>query len=172
MQRGLIQIYTGEGKGKTTAALGMALRATGAGLKIYIGQFIKRGEFSEIKALRRLSPKVVVRQYGGGRFIKGKPAASDIQRARAGLHDLAKALAGGKYDVVIADEINCAVKAGLIAVRELSALLDKKPASVELVLTGRNAPASIMRRADLVTEMRKIKHPFDKGTAGRKGIEY
>jgi cob(I)alamin adenosyltransferase len=172
MQRGLIQIYTGDGKGKTTAALGLALRAVGAGLKIYIGQFIKKGAFSEIKALRRFYPQITVRQCGNGRFVKGNPCAMDIECARKGLADLVRALTAGKFDLVIADEIFCALKAGLISIKELSALLDKKPASVELVLTGRNAPREIIKRADLVTEMRKRKHPFDKGTGGRKGIEF
>lgn len=172
MQRGLIQIYTGDGKGKTTAALGLALRASGAGLKCYIGQFIKKGEFSEIKALRRFCPAIAVRQYGGGRFIKGWPSPADIKCARKGIRELGMAMKGGKYDLVVADEILCALKAGLITTKELTALLDKKPGSVELVLTGRHAPISIISRADLVTEMRKIKHPFDKGINARRGIEF
>jgi len=171
MQHGLIQIYTGDGKGKTTAALGLALRAAGAGLKVYLGQFIKKGEFSEIKALRRLKPKIIVCQYGGGRFVKGKPSAADIRCAKKGLATLRKAMLSGKYDLVIADEINCAVNAGLIAAKEVLLLIATKPAGVELVLTGRNAPRQIMKRADLITEMRKIRHPFDRGQPGRMGIE-
>lgn len=172
MQRGLIQIYTGDGKGKTTAALGLALRARGAGLKVYLGQFIKKGEFSEIKALRHFCPDITIRQCGRGRFVKGKPRPADSKCARKGLIDLKRAMLSKKYDLVIADEINCAVKAGLISVKEILRLIDKKPSSVELVLTGRNAPRQVMKRADLITEMRKIKHPFDRGEAGRRGIEY
>jgi len=172
MQRGLIQIYTGDGKGKTTAALGLTLRALGAGLKVYLGQFIKKGEFSEIKALRRFQPKLIVRQYGGGRFVKGKPSPSDIHCAQKGLAALCKAMLSGKYDLVIADEINCAVKAGLITTQEVLGLIDKKPSAVELVLTGRDAHRQIMKRADLLTEMRKIRHPFDRGEGGRRGIEF
>jgi len=172
MQRGLVQIYTGNGKGKTTAALGLALRALGAGLKIYLGQFIKKGQFSEIKALRRFHPNIIIRQYGSGCFVKGKPTPADIRCARKGLNDLSRAMISGKYDLVIADEIICAVNAGLIFAKEALHLIDRKPASVELVLTGRNAPNQIIKRSDLVTEMRKIKHPFDKGISGRKGIEF
>jgi len=172
MQRGLVQLYTGDGKGKTTAALGLALRALGAGLKVYLGQFIKKGPFSEIKALRRFRPNIIIRQYGSGCFVKGKPAPADIRRARKGLNDLSRAMIGGIYDVVIADEIICAVNAGLVTVKEVLRLVDQKPPDVELVLTGRNAPNRIIKRADLVTEMRKIRHPFDKGFSARKGIEF
>jgi len=172
MQRGLIQIYTGDGKGKTTAALGLALRASGAGLKIFIGQFIKCGDYSEIKALRRLKPNVTVRQYGSGRFIRGKPSPEEIKDAKQGLIDLVRIMAGGKYDVVIADEIFCALGCGAVSPSDIKCLIDKKPANIELVLTGRNAPSSIMKRADLVTEMRKIKHPYDCGIKARKGIEF
>lgn len=172
MQRGLIQIYTGDGKGKTTAALGLALRALGAGMKIYLGQFIKKGAFSEIKALGRFRSKVVIRQYGGGRFVRGKPSPADIRHARKGLIDLKRALLSKKYDLVIADEINCALHNGLLRINEVKRLLAKKPAAVELILTGRNAPRPIMKMADLVTEMRKIKHPFDRGKIARRGIEY
>ncbi|MDO9543263.1 MAG: cob(I)yrinic acid a,c-diamide adenosyltransferase [Kiritimatiellia bacterium] len=172
MQRGLVQIYTGAGKGKTTAALGLALRALGAGLKVYLGQFIKKGEFSEIKALRRFKPKIVIRQYGCGRFVRGKPSPADIRNARKGLADLKRAMLGKKYDLVIADEINCAVNAGLISEEKILHLIKKKPPDVELVLTGRNAPSQIMKRADLITEMKKIRHPFDKGEDGRRGIEF
>lgn len=172
MQRGLIQIYTGDGKGKTTAALGLALRALGAGLKVYLGQFIKKGHYSEIKALRRFYPNIVVCQYGSGRFVKGRPSPADIQCAKKGLAALSKAMLGRKYDLIIADEINCAVNAGLISAKEILLLIDKKPSAVELVLTGRNAPGQIMKRADLITEMKKIRHPFDRGGPGRKGIEF
>lgn len=172
MQRGLVQIYTGDGKGKTTAALGLAMRALGAGLKVYLGQFIKKGQTGEIKALRRFHPDIIVCQYGRGCFIKDKPTPADIRCAGKGLAALHKAMLSGKYDLIIADEINCTVKAGLITEEEILRLIEKKPAGVELILTGRNAPRQIMKRADLITEMRKIRHPFDMGKGGRRGIEY
>lgn len=172
MRRGFVQIYTGNGKGKTTAALGLAMRARGAGLKIYLGQFIKKGAYSEIKAVRRFHPDIIIRQYGSGRFIRDKPGPADIRCAQKGLNDLSRAMISGKYDLVIADEIICAVNAGLISAEDVLYLIDKKPAVVELVLTGRNAPRQIMKRANLITEMRKIRHPFDKGIGGRRGIEF
>jgi cob(I)alamin adenosyltransferase len=172
MQRGLVQIYTGNGKGKTTAALGLALRAVGGGLKVYLGQFIKKGSTCEIKALRRFYPDIIVRQYGRGCFIKGKPSPADILSAQMGLKDMNRAMCCGKYDLVIADEIICALNAGLVSTKDILQLIGKKPVPVELVLTGRDAPASIIKRADLVTEMRKVRHPFDRGFSARKGIEY
>ena len=172
MQHGLVQLYTGNGKGKTTAALGLAIRAVGAGLKIYLGQFIKKGSTGEIKALRRFHPDIIVRQYGQGCFIRHKPAPTDILSARKGLNDLIRAMTCGKYDLVIADEIICAMNAELITPEEILQLIDKRPQSVELVLTGRNAPKKIIKKTDLVTEMRKVRHPFDRGIAARKGIEY
>lgn len=172
MRHGLVQVYTGNGKGKTTAALGLALRALGAGLKVYLGQFIKKGDYSEIKALRRFKPNIVIRQYGSGRFINGKPSPAEVENAKKGLADLIKAMLSGKYDVIIADEIFCAANRGLIKARELKRLLEKKTVGVELVLTGRNAPRRVIKQADLVTEMRKIKHPFDCGECARKGIEF
>jgi len=172
MQHGLVQLYTGNGKGKTTAALGLAMRAVGAGLKVYLGQFIKKGSFSEIKALRRFHPDIIVRQYGRGCFVRGKPAAADIRAARQGLKDLQEALTSRKYDLVIGDEIICALNAELISMEDIMKLIVKKPSSVELVLTGRNAPKKIINKTDLVTEMRKVRHPFDKGLSARKGIEY
>lgn len=172
MQRGLVQIYTGDGKGKTTAALGLALRALGAGLRVYLGQFIKKGSTSEIKALRRFHSRITVRQYGRGCFVRGKPVAADIRAARQGLKELQEALAGRKYDLVICDEIICALNAGLIGMEDVMQLLAAKPTAVELVLTGRDAPGKIIKRADLVTEMRKVRHPFDGGIPARKGIEY
>ena len=172
MRRGLVQIYTGDGKGKTTAALGLALRALGAGLSVYLGQFIKKGHFSEIKALRHSHPHIIIRQYGRGCFVRDKPSPADIRCAKKGLADLKRALRGKKYDLVIADEINCAVNAGLFSAKDVLALIDKKPPEVELVLTGRNARRQIMKKADLVTEMRKIKHPFDRGEPACQGIEF
>jgi cob(I)alamin adenosyltransferase len=169
--KGYIQVYTGDGKGKTTAALGLALRAAGAGLRVYIGQFIKNGDYSEIKLLRSRLPEIVLEQFGTGRFVRGVPAPKEIRLARRGLQRLREALCGGRYDVVIADEANAAVKAGLFAEDDLVALMEAKPKAVELVLTGRGAGRKVRARADLITEMRCTRHYFEAGVQGRPGIE-
>ncbi len=169
--KGYIQVYTGDGKCKTTAALGLALRSVGAGLRVYLGQFIKGGEYSEIKILRSRFPEVTIEQYGSGGFVHHQPTPGQIQAARQGLQQLAAALRSGNYDVVIADEANTAVGAGLFTEKDLLALMDEKPDSVELILTGRGAGAAVQNRADLVTEMKCIKHYYDAGVSGRPGIE-
>jgi cob(I)alamin adenosyltransferase len=172
MFKGYVQVYTGDGKGKTTAALGLALRAAGAGLKVYIAQFIKMGDYSEIKFLRnRLSDIITVEQFGLGRFTKGNPSGEDLRIARKGLEMIRKVLSSGKYDVVIMEEANIAVKYGMFSADDLIAVIDAKPENVELVITGRHAHPRIIERADLVTEMKKIKHYFEKGVAARIGIE-
>lgn len=168
---GYVQVYTGDGKGKTTAALGLILRARGAGLRVYLGQFIKKGNFSEIKTLRDRFPEVTVEQYGLGHFIRGKPSEKDKAAAAAGLTKLRRAVTSGDYDVVVADEANPAVSVGLFPVDELLALIEAKPAEVELVITGRGADPAVIDRADLVTEMRSLKHYMDKGVVARKGVE-
>jgi len=169
--KGYLQIYTGDGKGKTTAALGLVLRAAGAGLRVYFGQFIKQGDFSEILALRERFSEVTVAQFGLGRFIPGKPSPEDIRAAQEGLAALRSAMLGGDYDLVVADEAGPAVKAGLIAEQDLLDLIDARPDSVELVLTGRNVPPAVLDKADLVTEMKAVRHYLDAGVKARKGIE-
>jgi cob(I)alamin adenosyltransferase len=171
LKKGLVQIYTGNGKGKTTAALGLALRAAGAGYKVYIGQFIKSDAYSEIKMLRKIK-KIKVEQYGRGCFIKKKPKKIDIDYAQKGLSKARKNIASGKYDVVILDEANVAVSLSLIKIRDVFNLIKHKPISVELVLTGRYSPPALLKYADLVTEMKELKHPYKKGTKARLGIEY
>ncbi len=171
MNKGYIQVYTGEGKCKTTAALGLAVRAVGAGLRVYLGQFIKKGDYSEIRILKERFPEVTVEQYGAGRFVRGKPSAEDRAVAAQGLAALRSALHSGRYDVVIADEINGAVGAGLFPEDEVLSLMADKPEAVELVLTGRGAGGKVCGRADLVTEMRCLKHYFNAGVQGRPGIE-
>ena len=172
MKQGYVQVYTGDGKGKTTAALGLALRAVGAGLKVYIGQFIKKGCFSEIRTLKRRFPDITLRQYGRGCFIRGKPGPEDIRCARRGLADLRRAVTGSRYDVVIADEANCAVTCGVLTIDDLLKLIDAKPTGVELVFTGGNAHPRLIRRADLVTRMQAVKHYFQRQVPARKGIEW
>lgn len=169
--QGYVQVYTGDGKGKTTAALGLALRAAGAGLKVFIGQFIKSAPYSEIKALERFSDQIAVKQFGRGCFIRGNPCQADIDMARQALDAIGTALRSGEYDVVIADEANVAFGCKLVSESDLTALIDSRPPHVELVLTGRNAPPAVIERADLVTEMIPVKHYYEKGIMARKGIE-
>jgi len=169
--KGYTQVYTGNGKGKTTAALGLAIRAAGAGLKVFIAQFIKMGEYSEIKALKRFKDLITVEQFGSGRFIKGKPSASDIEAARKGVEKIKAAFTSGQHNVVIMEEANVAVGLGLLSVEDILKIMDEKPEDVELVITGRGADSRIIEKADLVTEMKEIKHYFQKGVKARIGIE-
>lgn len=171
MRKGYIQVYTGNSKGKTTAALGLALRAAGAGLKVFIGQFIKKRRCSEHKALERFKDLITVKQYGTGFLKGGKPTRSEITAAKKGFEEIKKTISPKKYDMVILDEINIAVHNNLISVEELLDLLDKKPPEIELILTGRYADDKVIDRADLVTEMKEIKHYFRKGIKARVGIE-
>lgn len=169
--KGYVQIYTGDGKGKTTAALGLALRAAGAGFKIFIGQFIKAGEYSEVKALNRFSDLITVEQYGKGRFIKGKPSVDDVKMAGNGLKRLKHIVSSGDYQVVIVDEGNVAVSCELISHTDLLDLIDARHPDTELIITGRGATSEVMAKADLVTEMRPIKHYYEAGVTARVGIE-
>ncbi len=166
-----IHVYTGDGKGKTTAALGLTLRAVGAGWRVLFGQFLKHGEYNEIRALKKLGDQVTIRQYGSGRFTKGRPSEKEIEMARAGLSEIMQVMEEGRYDLIVLDEINVAVHFGLIPLEDVISLLEKRPKDVELVLTGRWAPKEITERADLVTEARMIKHYFNKGVRAREGIE-
>lgn len=169
--KGYTQVYTGNGKGKTTAALGLAIRAAGAGLKVFIAQFIKMGEYSEIKALKRFKDLITVEQFGSGRFIKGKPSASDIEAARKGVEKIKAAFASGQHNVVIMEEANVAAGLGVLSVEDILEIMVEKPKDVELVITGRGADSRIIEKADLVTEMKEVKHYFQKGVKARIGIE-
>lgn len=170
-KRGYIQVYTGDGKGKTTAALGLALRAAGAGLKVYIAQFIKSGDYSEIRALKALAVHITVEQFGLGRFIKGRPSKEDIDAAQRGLRAIRTAMASNDFQVVIMEEGNVAAACGLFPVEEILSVMAEKPDAVELVITGRGADPRVVERADLVTEMRAVKHYYQTGVAARVGIE-
>jgi len=171
MRRGYIQVYTGNGKGKTTAALGLALRAAGAGLKVFIAQFIKKRKCSEHKAMERFKDLITIKQYGTG-FLRSKiPTPSEKASAKKGLEDVKKALLSGQYDMVMLDEVNIATHYGLLSVDELLDVLEKKPSGVELILTGRYADKRIIEKADLVTKMKEIKHYYRKGVKARRGIE-
>jgi cob(I)alamin adenosyltransferase len=171
MQQGYTQVYTGDGKGKTTAALGLALRAAGAGLKVFMVQFIKNGDFSELKALRHLAGQIKVEQFGRGRFNRRQPDAEDMAAARLGFTRIQAVLAAGEHAVVILDEANVAVGCGLLSVADLLELMACKPAHVELVITGRGADPRVLAKADLVTEMKAVKHYYQNGVAARVGIE-
>jgi len=169
---GQVQVYTGNGKGKTTAALGLALRATGHGLKVHMIQFMKGGgPYGEHTSAEQLSPWLTISSTGRAGWVKkGAPALEDISEAQRALA-LARQALRGDYDLVILDEANGAVDFGLVSVEELLALIAVKPPGVELVLTGRNAHEKILAAADLVSEMREVKHYFNKGVDFRIGIE-
>lgn len=169
--KGYTQIYTGCGKGKTTAALGLIVRATGAGLRVYFGQFLKGGRSSEIHTLKERFKDVTVEAFGSGRLMRGRPSPGEIEAARRGLTRLRQVLAGCCYDVVIADEINVAVSLRMIDVDDVLQLIENKPANVELVLTGRSAGRRLCHAADLVTEVKCIKHYYKSGVRARNGIE-
>ncbi|MHB1254011.1 MAG: cob(I)yrinic acid a,c-diamide adenosyltransferase [Candidatus Humimicrobiaceae bacterium] len=171
LDRGYIQVYTGDGKGKTTAALGLTLRAAGYGLKVFIAQFIKCMKYNEIKALERFQDNVTVKQYGNGRFIRKEPSEIDIEMATNGLRGIRQILTSGSCDVVILDEINVAIYFNLLKVEDVVELINIKPEKVELVLTGRKVAPEILGMADLVTEMKEIKHYYDRGVIAREGIE-
>lgn len=168
---GYVQVYTGDGKGKTTAALGLALRAAGAGLDVFIAQFVKSEKYSEIIALERFSDLITCRQYGSGCWLHGQPDDEDVRLAGSGLEEVRRILTAGRHDVVILDEANIATHFGLLAVDDLIALIDLKPSGVELIFTGRKADSRLIDRADLVSEMREIKHYYQQGVLARKGID-
>lgn len=169
--KGYVQVYTGDGKGKTTAAIGLAVRAVGAGLQVFIGQFVKGMEYSELKALERFAPQLLVRQYGRKSFVHNKPTDEDFRLAREGYEDIRRAINSKHYDLVILDEANIAVYFSLLTVDDLLVLIDEKPDKVELVFTGRKADPKLLERADLVTEMKEVKHYYQKGIVARDGIE-
>lgn len=173
LEKGLIEVYTGNGKGKTSAALGLALRAIGRGLKVCMIQFIKGGfDYGELHVIGAL-PNFTLKAFGRGRFIMSKPPEKeDVKLAEEALKHAEETLKHGEYDVVILDEINVALHLKLIKLRDTLKMLKKKPETVEVVLTGRSAPKQIIEIADLVTEFKEIKHPFNKGFKARKGIEY
>ena len=171
LDKGLVQLYYGNGKGKTTAAMGLALRAAGCGLQVYIAQFIKGLKYSELVSLAKLKDNITVRQYGRGCFIKREATQKDIDAAQKGLAEVKNIITSGKYDVVILDEITIAEYFKLISVEDVLALIASKPQNLELILTGRKADNRIIEAADLVTEMVEIKHYYNEGIEAREGIE-
>jgi len=157
-EQGYVQVYTGDGKGKTTAALGLALRAAGAGAKVFIAQFAKGRPTSEMAALQRFADLITVKQYGREHFIMAEPEPEDIEAAQQGLEETQEAIASGE-------------ELGLFSAEALLAAVNAKPKHVEIVITGRNAHRRIIDRADLVTEMRQVKHYYTQGVTARSGIE-
>ncbi|SMO78724.1 cob(I)alamin adenosyltransferase [Saccharicrinis carchari] len=170
--KGYIQVYTGNGKGKTTAAIGLAIRALGAGKKVFFAQFVKGMEYAEHKILKALSPDITIRLYGLDCFIEKIATVKDIEAAKSGLKEVAGIIRSGKYDLVILDEANIALFYNLFSVEELLSVIDKRADGLEIVVTGRKAPEKLKIAADLVTEMKEIKHYYQKGIEARKGMEF
>ena len=171
LEKGYVQVYTGNGKGKTTAMMGLTLRATGAGFHVYIGQFLKNMEYSEVKAIKTHLPNVEIEQYGEGCALGRNVTTEDTKAAAKGIEKATQAMLSGKYNIVVLDEINVAVHLGLVNVESVLELISKKPHNVELVLTGRYAAPEVIAAADLVSEMRDIKHYYNAGVMARDGIE-
>ncbi len=172
LKKGFIHVYTGNGKGKTTAAIGVGIRATGEGLKVIMIQFMKGRRYSEIDALQHMKNFTVV-QFGRDEFVsKEKPDQIDIDLAQQGLLYAKDVVQKGQYDLVILDEINVAVDFHLISLEDLITLIDMKPETVELILTGRYASPEIIKHADIVSEILEIKHPYQTGVQSRKGIDW
>ena len=170
-RKGCVQLYTGDGKGKTTAALGLALRAAGHGLRTYMGQFMKGQSYGELEAVAAI-PQITMVQYGDPRCIRREEVTpAHKAQAQGGLRQATAAMLSGAYDLVVLDEVNIAIWFGLLDVEEVMAFLDQRPEDVEVILTGRNAPQALVDRADLVTEMREVKHYYAQGIPARMGIE-
>jgi len=173
LERGIVQVYTGNGKGKTSAAFGLALRGIGRGLKVYVIQFIKGGfDYGELYIVDKL-PNLTLKAFGRGRFVTEKPPEKeDTELGEKALALAEEVVKSEEYDIVILDEINVALNLKLIKIERVLELIRNKPKHVELILTGRYAPDEIIEAADLVTEMKEVKHPYNKGFQARKGIEY
>jgi len=172
LEKGFIHVYTGNGKGKTTAAIGLGIRATGEGLTVYMIQFMKGRRYSEIDALDRIQNFTVV-QFGRDEFVlKENPEQIDIDLARKGFEQAKKIINKGEHDVVILDEINVAVDYNLIPLNDVLQLLEEKPKKVELILTGRYASPEVVKQADIVSEILEIKHHYQNGIESRKGIDW
>ena len=172
IMQGYNHIYTGNGKGKTTAALGLCMRAIGAGKKVFIAQFVKGMEYSEVKALKYFGDLVKIEQYGLDCFIYNDPTHQDIDAAREGFQKVSQIIASQEYDLVILDEANIALYYKLFSEDELIDLLKNKPTETEIVITGRYAPDKLLEMADLVTNMDELKHYYTKGVEAREGIEF
>jgi len=173
---GLIQVYTGNGKGKTTAAIGAGIRAVGQGLRVHMVQFLKGGDnfppYGEVRAIEQI-PRFTLEQFGPSHFVKpGAISDEDREIVKRGLKRSGEVLTSGNYDLVILDEINVVLHLGMAALQEVLDLLDRKATQTEVILTGRGAPEALLERADLVSRIKAVKHPYDKGIKARPGIEY
>jgi cob(I)alamin adenosyltransferase len=176
---GLIHVYTGSGKGKTTAALGLALRAAGHGWHTYMGQFMKGQDYGELRAATLLGadaagqPLLTIAQFGKATFAHvGEVTAEDIRMAQEGLAQAREAMLSERYEIVVLDEINVALYFELLTVSEVLGVIDQKPKRVELVLTGQRVPDAILDRADYITVMQQDRHPYQRGILARKGVEF
>ena len=173
LKKGYIQIYTGNGKGKTTASLGVTLRILGNGGRVFFAQFIKgRVKSSEFEALEKFTPDFIHKMYGAGRFIKEQPSSEDITLAENGLKECSKALSSGEFDLVVMDELNGAISCGLLNITDIIKVIHVRNPQTELIITGRNAHPELIKLADLVSETSPIKHYFESGVPCRKGIEF
>lgn len=173
LKKGFIQIYTGNGKGKTTAAIGQALRAAGYGLKTYFVMFMKDYHYSELKALARFNDLITINQFGNDSFVfkKEEPSEEIKKEIKLGIEKAYNAMQSNNFDLIILDESLVSIYFGLITIEELTPFFTDKPDNVELILTGRYCPQELIDMADLVTEMKEIKHYYQKGILSRKGIE-
>lgn len=170
MEKGFIQLYTGNGKGKTSAAFGMAIRAAMAGKKVYIAQFVKNMKYSETR-IEEFVDKITIRQFGRGCYLLRDVEEADKQAAREGLQECRSLLSSGNWDLVILDEVTIALYFKLFSTEELLGILEEKTAHTEVILTGRYAPQELLDRADLVTEMLEIKHYYTQGVLSRPGFD-
>jgi cob(I)alamin adenosyltransferase len=170
---GLIQVFTGDGKGKTTAALGEALRACGHSYKVLIVQFMKGDiEYGEVKITSKI-PNMTLKQFGLPTFVKkGEPTEEDLKLAREGFQFAKDAIQNKKFDMVILDELNVAIDYGLLKLEPVLKLLKNRPDGIEIIITGRYAPQEILDIADLVSRIEEVKHPYQKGIQARKGVEW
>ena len=173
LEKGLVQIYTGDGKGKSTAAIGQAVRAAGFGLKTYIAQFMKEYPYNELSSLKHLKNWITIEQFCGDEFVYKKelPGEEELSKAKEGLQTATEKMLGGEYDLIILDEAIVSIYFKLIKTEELIEIIKLKPEKVELILTGRYCPDELIELADLVTEMKEVKHYYQKGIKSRKGIE-
>ena len=172
LEQGYIQVYTGDGKGKTTASLGVALRVLGNNGKVFFAQFIKGRPSSEFSALSLFEKNFTHKMFGSGRFIKKQPQEDEIKQAENGLKECCNALSSGKYDLVVMDELNGALGCGILQIDEVTAALKMRSSHTEIIITGREAPPELIAMADLVSEIQPVKHYFENGVNARKGVEY
>ena len=173
LKQGFVQIYTGNGKGKSTAALGQAVRAAGFGLKTYIAQFMKEYPYNELISLKHLSEWISIEQFGGDEFVYKKqlPGEEELDKAKRGLESAKEKMLSSEFDLIILDEAIVAIYFKLIETKKIVEFIKSKPENVELILTGRYCPEELIELADLVTEMKEVKHYYQKGITSRRGIE-